>query len=183
MALHRNFVSYEDYFCGRCSPSKYKSWWECAEKKCNKDQEGEDKGGCACERFSSCHKLECGMEFASFIHKDGSELKCGDGLSFRRVLSSDGCGWSCASVNISLERGVYYINLFGIHDAKCGGTIAICCNNERLAQAYAYLIPCNNSFYINTMIRIEKRVKISVRNVSDSLIKIQSARLNIFRLV
>jgi hypothetical protein len=217
MALHRNFVPYQDFYCKRCSPNRFQHCRNCPERFCPHcfapcaadcghcphcarpfDQDRRERHDCdrerrdgdcdcdfhktACEKFGFCRR-DNQTEFASFIHKDKCVLKCGDALPFRKILSSDGCGWHCVTACIGLARGVYYINLFGSHSSKCGGTLALCSNNDRLPEAHAFLDSCSNAFYINTIIKVEKREKISVRNVSDSLIKIEMARLNIFRLV
>ena len=183
MALRRNFISYQDYYCHSCKPSKYNRFWDCVEKKCSDREDNESRDDCSCKRYDSCRPTHCQTKFASYVHKGKSHLKCGDAIPFRKMIASEGCGWHCCTDRIELDKGVYYLNFFAEYSCQCGGTLSICCNNERLPCAYAFLNPCINFVYINTMIKLEKRAKISVRNISDSLITIEMARLNIFCLL
>ncbi len=185
MALRRNFISYQDYFCNNCKPTGYRRFWDCVERKCGDREESDNskKDSCSCKKYGTCHPNCHQTHFASYTHSGKSHLKCGDAIAFRKMLSSEGCSWHCCAEHIELAKGVYYLNFFTQHCSKCGGTLAFCCNNERLPNAYAFLNPCTNFAYINTMLRVEKCSKISVRNVCDSLITIEMARLNIFCLL
>ena len=123
------------------------------------------------------------MFFASFINADKCSLKCGDAIKFKRVLASEGCGWKCSSDCIELARGAYMIFVSGLQSNKCGGTLAICCNDEKVKGGHTYLSSSHSPFCINVMLKIEKCANISVRNISDSIINIELAKLNILSLV